>query len=54
MPACRKHGIQIPCRLCFLDDLPRLEAENIERMKECRKDLHDVEGLKKYHRIGNL
>ena len=48
MPSCRKHGLNLPCHTCIKLDLPRLEAENIQRIKENRTDLHDVEGLKKY------
>ena len=47
MPGCRYHGLPLPCHTCIKKDIPRLEAENEQRKKQGRTDLHDVENLKR-------
>lgn len=47
LPGCRKHGGELPCKECIKEQIPKLEIENQERIKQGRKDLHDIENLKR-------
>lgn len=45
---CRfSHGMGLPCPKCVREQIPILEKENQERIKQGRTDLHDIENIKR-------